>query len=225
MIPPATQGRENRPLIKVCGLTQADDVRLCLDLGVHYTGFVFAPKSPRFIKPEAAARLPRGAALRVGVFAGYGVSAIHDVMHLAGLDYAQLHGGEDDDFCRRVGPERVIKVFWPERLTAEELEREAARYAPVSSLFLLDAGASGGGSGQTLAWSRLQTFAPPRPWLLAGGLHPGNMRDALQACAPYALDCNSGLETRPGIKDEAKLRAATRIVSEAGAHTPSRSVS
>ncbi len=192
---------------------------------MHYTGFIFAPKSPRFIEPEAAARLPRGEARRVGVFAGHGVSAIHDIMRLAGLDYAQLHGGEDEDFCRRVGPERVIKVFWPEHLTPEELERETARFAPVSSLFLLDAGASGGGSGQTLAWNRLRTFAPPRPWLLAGGLHPGNIQDALRACAPSALDCNSGLDTRPGVKDEAKLRAMVRIASEAGSHTPPRSVS
>lgn len=208
--PFARAGKERHSVtaVKVCGLTRDRDVRLCLELGVHYTGFIFVPESPRYITPEAAARLPRGRALRVGVFAGQSAREILAVMRVAGLDYAQLHGGEAHSLCSQVGRERVIKTLWPDRVGLDALHEEMKEFAPVCSMFLMDAGSSGGGSGRTFDWSRFQEFSPPRPWFLAGGLHPGNIQEAMRCCAPHALDCNSGLETRPGIKDEEKLRAA-----------------
>ena len=194
--------------LKICGLTRARDVRLCLDLGVRFTGFVFAPGSPRRIRPGDAAAMPRGLAARVGVFAGQGLEEVIRTMEQAHLDYAQLHGGEGEEFCRAVGPERVIKTLWPERagsVRLEDLEAECARFAPVCAFFLLDAGPRGGGSGRSLAWEDLRPFAPPRPWLLAGGLGPENLSRALAACSPWALDCNSGVEEAPGLKASRKL--------------------
>jgi phosphoribosylanthranilate isomerase len=216
--------REKTLPLKVCGLTRAEDVRLCLELGVRFTGFIFAPASPRRLSPEAARALPRGGAARVGVFAGQEAAEVERILAVARLDYAQLHGGEAEDFCRALGPDRVIKTIWPERLARgaapfrlEDLEAECARFAPVCSFFLLDAGLGGGGSGTALAWEALKGFVPPRPWLLAGGLGPDNLPLALAACAPWALDCNSGVEDAPGRKNEKKLRAAAAALLQATA--------
>lgn len=206
------------PAIKVCGLTREEDVRLCLELGIGFTGFIFAPGSPRRVSPEAASRLPSGNAARVGVFVNQTLDEVRRVMSFAGLDYAQLHGNEDTDFCRALGPERVIRVLWPERLLPrrgegdglsgeallEALRRECAAYADACALFLLDAGSGGGGSGRVLPWSLLAGFSPPRPWLLAGGIGPLNAAKAFAACVPFGVDCNSAVESAPGIKD-AKL--------------------
>jgi phosphoribosylanthranilate isomerase len=219
-------------LIKVCGLVREEDARLCLELGVDMTGFLFVPSSPRCIPPESAARLPRGGAARVGVFAGQSLDFVRAAFRLADLDYAQLHGGEDADFCRAVGPERVIKVLWPRRLLRPKnpggkaspawpgapgsepadllpdiLHEECSRFAGACACFLLDAGTEGGGSGGVLPWNLLQGFAPDVPWLLAGGLGPRTVKEALAACSPQGIDCNSGVEDAPGEKNPHLLRS------------------
>jgi phosphoribosylanthranilate isomerase len=144
----------------------------------------------------------------VGVFAGQSVEEVIRILECARLDYAQLHGGENEEFCRAIGPERVMKTLWPERsgsVRLEDLEAECARFAPVCAFFLLDAGPRGGGSGRSLAWEDLRAFAPPRPWLLAGGIGPENLSRALATCSPWAVDCNSGVEEAPGLKALQKL--------------------
>jgi phosphoribosylanthranilate isomerase len=252
--------------VKVCGLTRADDVRLCLELGVDAVGFIFAPGGKRTITPEQAAAMPTGAAARVGVFVGQGADEVRDIMRLATLDYAQLHGDESPEVCRAVGPERVIKVVWPQRLLrgdndvdsnsirgstpypgrdlpdiarprchagragtlhphlgmdidrqfAAEITPEAlavrlqslcAPFADCCAMFLLDAGMAGGGGGRPLPWELLDGLTLPKPWILAGGLGPDNVAEALAACSPFGVDGNSALECSPGVKDHEKLRA------------------
>ena len=206
----------DKPLCKICGLRRKEDVFLCHELGLDFTGFVFVRASPRFVEPEQAAALPGGPAnplppgrpRRVGVFAGSSPEEILHVAHTAGLDLLQLHGNEDEDFCRALGPERVIKALWPQRLTRRDLEEEMRRFAPVCAWFLLDAGHSGGGSGTALDWRSLAGLDAPRPWLLAGGLGPAVLDQALDACCPHGLDLNSALESAPGEKDHALVREA-----------------
>lgn len=216
--------------LKICGLTRPEDALLCAEVGAAYAGFIFAPESPRRISPERAASLQTGAALRVGVFANALPEAVLDIMNLARLDYAQLHGGESVDVCRAVGPDRVIKVFWPQAghgddgaggdaavrhaAAAEKLRRDCELFAPVCALFLLDAGQGGGGSGQSLDFAALSDFRPPRPWLLAGGLGPHNLAMAAAACAPHAFDCNSELEQTPGRKDAVLVRRAAAVLRD-----------
>ena len=215
-------------LVKVCGLTREEDVDLCLELGVDFTGFIFVAGSPRCITPAKAAGMPAGKAGRVGVFASQSVEEVADIMKKAKLDFAQLHGGESVEFCKRLGPERVIRTFWPQRIMRElsleeakqvgedtenagaslanALQKTCEPFADVCAYFLMDSGLGGGGSGQTQNWDRLDGFASPLPWLLAGGIGPDNAADALRACPASGLDCNSGVEQAPGIKDEQKLR-------------------
>ncbi len=199
-------------LIKICGLTRREDVVLCGSLGVDFTGFIFAPSSPRAVTPEFVASMPKTSAFRVGVFAGAAPEAMLDCGETAGLDYFQLHGGESPETCARLGPERVIKVLWPQNCSAGELRDAMERYAPVCAYFLLDAGKSGGGSGTCLPFGALASLNPPRPWFLAGGLGPDTIGQALSLCAPDGVDLNSSLETTPGVKNPVLLRQAVNTI-------------
>ena len=213
-------------LCKICGLTRPEDVELCHTLGVDITGFIFARSSPRAVRAEAVAAMPRGAALRAGVFAGSDVDAVLQTAQQARLDLIQLHGGEDEAFCRAVGPERVIKVLWPEGLGPGELEGEMERFAPVAAYFLLDAGISGGGGGRPLGLERLWRTVPPRPWFLAGGLGPANLERLLAsfadfAQAPVGVDLNSALEHAPGIKNHSLIHKTLAVLNTHKGRQPS----
>ncbi|MDR2826374.1 MAG: phosphoribosylanthranilate isomerase, partial [Deltaproteobacteria bacterium] len=132
---------------------------------------------------------------------------------LARLDYAQLHGHEDEKFCRSIGAERVIKVLWPlEWGSMALLQDECNKFAGACAFFLLDAGRQGGGSGESLPWEALSAFKAPKPWILAGGLGPDNLEEALKKCSPWAVDCNSALEEAPGVKNIDKLKAVAEIL-------------
>jgi phosphoribosylanthranilate isomerase len=199
-------------LCKICGLTRAEDVAFCHGMGADFIGFIFARRSPRFVEAGHAALLPVGSALRVGVFVGSDIAEVRDIARRARLDMIQLHGGEDVEFCRALGAERVIKTIWPERLSPEKAAEEMERFAPVCAYFLLDAGGAGGGSGKLLDTAALRRLHPPKPWFLAGGLGTDTLPSVLSsftpAWRPYALDMNSALESSPGVKDHDMVRKA-----------------
>lgn len=202
-------------LVKVCGLTRAEDVIDCAAAGVDLTGFIFAAKSPRRVTPEQVAALPRTAARRVGVFVEQTLDEVLSIMERADLDLAQLHGGQSPDFCRAVGPERVIRTFWPAR--HPDLKSLAAAMAPFAGAIshaLLDAGSAGGGHGRTLDWAALAELSPPMPWLLAGGLGPDNVAEAVRLARPHGVDLNSGVEASPGLKELAKIRRSLWALRE-----------
>ncbi|MHC1791565.1 phosphoribosylanthranilate isomerase [Solidesulfovibrio sp.] len=197
----------NAPLVKVCGMTRAQDVTGCTEAGADLLGFIFAAKSPRRVTPAQAAALPRTTAKRVGVFVEHTLSEVLAIMDEAELDLAQLHGGQDPDFCRAVGPDRVIRAFWPQK--HPDLASLAAAMVPFADAVrfaLLDAGTSGGGHGKSLDFAALAQLSPPMPWLLAGGLGPDNVAEAVRIAAPNGVDLNSGVESSPGLKDLVKVR-------------------
>jgi phosphoribosylanthranilate isomerase len=215
-------------LVKVCGMTLPEQVAALDELGVDLLGFIFAAKSPRRVAPEHVASIPRGRAKRVGVFVEQDADEVRRIMEVAGLDFAQLHAGQDQNFCRAVGPERVIKVFWPQRYLVDApstgqngmpdtadalqaLERDMARFADCCSLMLLDSGTSGGGHGKSLDFTALAGLSAPKPWLLAGGLSQDNAAQAIGQAHPAGLDLNSGVEISPGIKDISRVEQAFHI--------------
>ncbi len=196
-------------LVKICGLKRPEDVREAVALGVDFCGFIFHPQSPRAIAPARAAELDSGDCRRAGVFVEQGSEEILGVMETARLDFAQLHGRQSVDCALRIGPERVIRVLWPERFASvSALQAEIDRHARACAYYLLDAGKRGGGSGRHLDWHSLSELRFPRPWLLAGGLSADALGEALRLCSPDGVDLNSGVETAPGVKDAARLRAA-----------------
>jgi len=219
-------------LLKVCGMTLPAQVEAIDAMGVDLLGFIFAKKSPRYVTPEHVAGIARGNAKRVGVFVEQAPDEVNRIMETAKLDYAQLHAGQDADFCRAVGPERVIRVFWPQRYAGtlaaqagetvsapgsgdaalEELEREMTRYADLCAFMLLDSGTSGGGHGTSLDFAALARLNAPRPWLLAGGLSPDNAALAVAQARPAGLDVNSGVETSPGVKDISRVNQVVNFI-------------
>ena len=203
--------------IKFCGMTRQTDLDAALHLGADWCGFLFHPESPRFLAPEAAARLDSGRLKRVGVFVRQKVPEILATVQTARLDLVQLHGGhsleEAAALAQSLGPERILRVLWPGRLhSLAELQAEMQRHAGQCGYFLLDAGSSGGGSGQTLDWQALAGLQAPRPWLLAGGLDADKLATALALCQPDGLDLNSGVEDAPGQKNHEKMAAAVTVL-------------
>ena len=200
-------------LLKVCGMTLPEQVEAIDKMGVDLLGFIFAKKSPRCVTPEHVAGIARGNAKRVGVFVEQDADEVNRIMIEAKLDYAQLHGNQDETFCRTVGPQRVIRVFWPQRYDSlEALELDMARYADLCAFMLLDSGTSGGGHGASLDFAALAHVKAPRPWLLAGGLSPDNAALAVQAACPAGLDVNSGVESAPGVKDISRVSQLVHFI-------------
>ena len=195
--------------IKICGITNLEDALLAVELGASALGFVFYPKSPRYIAPEAARRIIQHLppfVTTVGVFVNEREEAILKVVGEAGLDLVQLHGEESPELCVRLFP-KVIKAL---RVREVEDLKVITAYQGKIRAVLLDTYVKGipGGTGQTFNWDlarRAQKFG--LPLVLAGGLRPENIKEALRTVRPFAVDVSSGVETFPGKKDPEKLRA------------------
>lgn len=205
--------------IKICGISHLSDLDSCMGMGAHFCGFIFHPKSPRFISPSRAALLPTAHLKRVGVFVDQNEEEIKRIMNEARLDYAQLHGNQSIDCAENIGAERVIRVLWPQKYSSiEELQQDIRRHADSCAWFLLDAGKEGGGSGSRLDWQQLAQLHFPKPWMLAGGLSPLSLADALAACSPDGVDLNSGLEWAPGQKSAKSILSAMHIIQQHKPH-------
>jgi phosphoribosylanthranilate isomerase len=199
-------------IIKVCGMTRPEDVEFCDALGIDLLGFIFHLQSPRNVSPAWAGGQKPVRALKTGVFVRQGVEEIEDIAREAGLDLLQLHGGHTVEQCRLLGPERVIKVLWPQRYGAVELlEADMALFAPVCRAILLDSGTSGGGHGMSLDPADLRRLRSSHPWYLAGGLGPQNLQ-TMKTTGAAGFDLNSGVESAPGVKDHEKIRRAFTIL-------------
>ncbi|MCH5285586.1 MAG: phosphoribosylanthranilate isomerase [Akkermansiaceae bacterium] len=206
------------PFIKICGQTHTTSVDYALITGARFIGFIFHRSSPRSISPERAAGIHTGAAKRVGVFVRQSAGEILDTIARARLDYVQLHGKQTPDDALRIGPERVIRVLWPESCeTPAALQRQLDTWAPFCAYYLLDAGQTGqaGGLGRLLNASDFDKLRFPHPWILAGGLSADNLERVLAQCTPDGVDLNSGVEIFPGLKDLSLIFAAQRAIRRA----------
>lgn len=204
-----------KPLIKVCGLTRQADVQQVEAAGFDFAGFIFATRSPRAISPEQAQNLISYRVRRVGVFTDTPVHAISGIMDAARLDYAQLHGPYSPEDCEAIGPQRVIRVLWPESYANPQVfAADIARFNPCAAMFVLDAGTEGGGSGKLADWGLAAQTAFSKPALLAGGIGPFNARAAWHTVRGTlaGLDVNSGVEDAPGCKSERLLRALAELM-------------
>lgn len=194
--------------VKVCGITTLEDALSAAGEGVDALGFNFYPSSPRYIDPAAArdiiARVPPFMAA-VGLFVN--VSDPEEVTRQArraGVQALQLHGDETPDYCRKLAGWPLIKAVRVDgRLNAADLE-----VYPVSA-FLLDAYDNGlcGGTGRAFDWNLAADLCGKRTIILAGGLKPENVAQAIRTVRPYAVDVCSGVEAGPGRKDAGRLRA------------------
>ena len=202
-----------RTRIKVCGITRPEDAQFAVAAGVDALGFIFADKSQRKVDPDQARRIIRDLPPfvdAVGVFVNSEAARVRELVEYCGLTVVQLHGRESVEFCQAM-PVRVVKAF---SIRPETIDREFVPYAGVVSGFLFDTWHEklAGGTGQVFDWSMLAKFAIPRPLILAGGLGPDNIGEAVRQVRPFAVDVNSGVEVSPGVKDQALINAVVREV-------------
>lgn len=207
-----------RTRIKVCGMRDMAEVAAVVAAGVDAIGLIFVKKSLRYIDPDRAreivGKLPPFVDA-VGVFVDQDAVEVNEIVRYCGLTKVQLHGAESPAYCAEINC-RVVKAFRVrESMTTEDL----APYAGMVSGFLFDTfhEKMAGGTGQTFDWHLLEKLTPPRPVILAGGLTPANVGEAVRQVRPFAVDLNSGVEFEPGRKDIDKVRAAVAEVAAADA--------
>jgi len=198
--------------IKICGITRYEDAKVAESLGVDALGFIFYHKSPRYIAPEEAALIIRQLppfVSRVGVFVDEEIDRVMAVARATGIDTIQLHGSESPRYCSKL-PLPVIKAFSIEPSTDLSLLEQYH----VAAL-LLDTWSPGrrGGTGRKFDWSIARTACIKYDRvILAGGLNPTNLEEALESVQPYGIDISSGVEIKPGIKNPRKMRDAVQVV-------------
>jgi phosphoribosylanthranilate isomerase len=203
------------PKLKFCGITRQEDASKAAALGACLMGFVFHPGSPRDLSPKDASVIHSQGVPRVGVFVGQDGREILPVMGEAALSYAQFHGAQTKEDAEIVGPERVIRVFWPETARdPDSFRRELEGWANHAAFFLFDAGSGGGGHGRGIPEKSLGLLGrSPKGYLLAGGLTPDNARGLWPGNDGKLLgfDFNSGVESSPGIKDHTLMERAAML--------------
>ena len=193
--------------IKFCGLTGDCDIDAANELRPEYVGFVFAPKSKRYVMPERAAELKsrlEAGIKAVGVFVNDDLYHVAELLDRGVIDIAQLHGSEDEEYIgqlRQLTDKPIIRAF---RIKTAEDIAEAEKC--TADHVLLDSGA---GTGEVFDWKLIKNMK--RPYFLAGGLSPDNVENAVEQLSPYAVDVSSGIET-DGVKDKAKMAAFAAAV-------------
>jgi phosphoribosylanthranilate isomerase len=193
-------------IVKICGITRLEDAEAAVACGADAIGFVFWPKSPRFVEPERARAI--AAALppfvtTVGVFVDQPARLVNGVAARVGLCAVQLHGEETMEYAALMD-RPVVKAL----AIGESTDDGEADAWPARVRLLLDVHdpVLRGGTGQTVDWARAAAVAARRPTLLAGGLTPENVAGALRAVRPFGIDVSSGVESSPGVKDHRRLK-------------------
>jgi len=200
--------------VKICGITNTEDALVAAEAGADLLGFIFYPPSPRSVTPGQAHRIietlrvslsPCPRVSFVGVFVDEDPDSVRQIVARCGLDYAQFHGAEPPEMVRALMDEGigVIKGF---RVRNGTSLAELGRYQPT--VYLLDAYVPGqpGGTGQTFDWQLAVQAKEYGPILLAGGLIPNNVAQAVRTVHPWGVDVASGVEAAPGRKDHEQVR-------------------
>jgi phosphoribosylanthranilate isomerase len=207
----------------MCGMTREKDVEAGVNLGLDALGFIFYEKSPRNVFPDfvraVVSKTPPFVDC-VGVFVDRDRKEVEEIVEYCGLSYAQLHGKEDPKYCERVersaSPCHVIKAF---RVGSESKRDDFSPYDDLVHGYLLDTYVKGnaGGTGSRFDWNIIERLDLQRPIILAGGLSPDNVEEAICSVSPFGVDVNSGVEIEPGIKDHSRISEFVRKVRQTDA--------
>jgi phosphoribosylanthranilate isomerase len=194
--------------IKICGITIVEDALACAAMGADAIGLVFYPKSPRYVSMDQAAMISSvlpPAIARVGVFVNESYETIISAVSACGLSAVQLHGQEPPELVKKLSNHNfnVIKCLY---LKGSPAIDAAASYNTGSFLLECSAGKLPGGNAMTWDWSGAREFAQNHPTIIAGGLNPENIAEAIRAALPDAVDVSSGVEALPGRKDRNMVR-------------------
>lgn len=194
--------------VKICGLTSVDDAMACVEAGADALGLNFYPPSPRFVTPERAAQITRHLppfVARVGLFVNADADTVRRTIAACGINTLQFHGDETPEFCRQFAPMKVIKVF---RMQGSQTLKLLSDFVDADA-WLLDSfhPDKPGGTGFIFNWDLArQAKDEGKPIILAGGLNPENIAEAIHEVWPYAVDVSSGVEVEKGRKDIGLVR-------------------
>ncbi|MBA3809551.1 MAG: phosphoribosylanthranilate isomerase [Solirubrobacterales bacterium] len=211
--------------VKICGITNIEDAELAVELGAWALGMIFFAESPRRCSPDAAqvivAQLRRRTEL-CGVFVNAPLEQIVESVENLGLGMVQLHGDEGPSFCSELRRRTGVRVIKAAQVAGSGDLRDLERFHV--DFHLLDARARAverqgmrGGTGETFDWGLVRERRSQIPLILSGGLHAGNVAEAIAVTRPFAVDSASGTELAPGHKDPQKLRALFAAVQDAAA--------
>ncbi len=202
-----------RTKVKICGITRLADALAAVEAGADALGFMFYEGSKRNIAPAAAVQIIRALPpfiAKVGVFVNAPADVVRAVVVECGIDTLQFHGEETPEFCRQFAPLKVVKAF---RIQSAESLKPLPDYAVDA--WLLDSYVAGqrGGTGERFNWDlACEAKELGRPVILAGGLTPENVADAVHQVWPFGVDVSSGVESAPGLKDADLVRSFIKNV-------------
>ena len=205
--------KPGRTRIKICGVRDAETARVCAASGADAVGLMFVESSARAIDPDTALEVMGALPVfttAVGVVADLDVDAFCDLEAVCPAPVFQLHGREDEKTVRACGP-GVIKAF---RFDPATIESQLARWGAIDEVDAVLIDGSSGGAGTSFDWGALASVLGdfPKRVIVAGGLHAGNVGEAIRAIRPFAVDVSSGVESAPGVKDHDKIRAFCEAV-------------
>ena len=206
--------------VKICGVTNMDDAAEAVRLGAWAVGLIHFEGSPRCVEPGAAAEI--AAAFRrkcevVGVFVNPELEEVDKAVEDAGLTMVQLNGNEGPSFCAEVARRSGVRVIKAIHVASAADVHAAAAFRTDFHLFDRRADGQWGGTGQSFDWELLRGHRSEIPAILAGGLRPDNVAEAVAVTHPYAVDVASGVEAEPGRKDHAAMAAFFEAAQPAGA--------
>ncbi|WP_019141403.1 phosphoribosylanthranilate isomerase [Noviherbaspirillum massiliense] len=218
---------EHRTRIKICGLTRLEDVHAAVAAGADALGFVFYPKSPRYVSPDRAAELISAMppfVTAAGLFVNAAPGEVADIVERTGVSLLQFHGDESPEQCHAAANAAKRRFLRAVRMRPDgggsdllEYERQCHAASPLFAGLLLDAFVEAyGGAGKVFDWSLIPKELAPRV-VLSGGLNAQNAAEAVSRVRPYAVDVSSGVEFEKGIKEHAKIRAFIGAVHQADA--------
>jgi phosphoribosylanthranilate isomerase len=204
--------------IKICGITNQEDACSAAASGADAIGFIFHPPSPRYVTPETVKKIIEElpyAVITVGVFVNLDVAEVKRIMDLCSLDMLQLHGTESPAFCSQFPRSQVIKAI----ALRSEADLAPLKEYPIKAM-LVDAfdPQRHGGTGEKADWALAAQVKDYHPLILAGGLSPANIKEAIDAVSPDAVDINSGVESAPGKKDHARVKEMIGLVHSLRVH-------
>jgi phosphoribosylanthranilate isomerase len=206
--------------VKICGITRREDAHAAISFGANALGFVFWPKSPRYVEPAEARKIVDimiPSIVAVGVFVNQPADEVNRIANEVGLRAIQLHGDESNEYVAQMSRD-VIKAIPVGVVPVRPVSKWPA---PATILLDVHDPVRKGGTGHVIDWVVAHDLARLRPIILAGGLTPENVGDAIERVRPYGIDVSSGVESSPGIKDHRRLKALFEAVH--GSHHATRS--
>ena len=198
--------------IKICGIKKIETLKCCIQNNINYFGLIFYKKSPRFVSYESALDLINYSKNKnissVGVFVNENIEYLNKMIKKLNFNFVQLHGKENDEYIKEIKKNHNTKIIKVISVSTLNDIKKVTKY-PNSDLFLFDYKPSKkelpGGNAKKFNWSLLRGIKIEKPWFLSGGININNINDIKDYAIPYGIDVSSGVEEKPGIKNNKKI--------------------